>query len=1046
MSVPISFNTSASSFTPTSPSSSYYSNPQTNYFGYLKSHSEQPTDYNLLRHNYRFPTADLYSVDHVVFDPYEELLWTTDNSGRIVSYVMPSLEKYSSWKAFSNYGVKDLLVHDQGVLSIGFSGIRMSNRGGVLKFNYENPSIKNLKCMGWWGDQLTQRIFIGSDTSYIVFNYARRKVEKEISVDSPISCVDRNGGTVFGSKSGEIFRVDQRVFGVEKIFGRLGNGEVLDLSTSGHTLATVSGNQNIKLYDLRRIDYRNPIKLEIEASLLKCHPKMNSSMVAVSQNGMFQTVSLDQWNGYNYPLKVDLARGAKITSFDLSSNGEMMCFSDSMGSFHLWGYNGSTVNDYSRNTIMPRKTPEERKPFLAYLENSDNSPLLSNWTGNHYFSRPIPFTGISNNILSRRQMKNNIGYIMCKPGESVGHIYNRPLVDQTDDYTKERNQKIFRKKKVATNIKRLPKNYRRVHVKKKLRLDSFYDPAVQSKFNKTEYSGLENTLPNSYLNPLIQLLYHIPQLSMNTENHLCENEHCFCCEIGLLSSNIRAAGGVITDARNFLRCLYYIPSANSYDVFEENSQLEHKLMIQQALDLILKQLETEFNESIPVSYNPDVSPQVLEYNPITELFSSEYKRKIECAYCYQTNETSTQKFYYNLTGKFEQATFTRVLEETFSNTTSLKRNCPSCDIYQNFSSQNITESLPNILILNCSQIKTKFWRNVGNDDSHFSMKKDSIQSWLPAEFSIRKNGTRMAVDRYQPKEGSQRYRLKGVISNINDGRHSENFLISQVNVSQSDTQEWILFNDFAVSSVPIEEVLHISHDWKTPVILFYEKAELESIIPTPEKIDLLGNDIFFVKRLNQKIEENMNFRKLDREESLEEKLVSIDSEFVSLASEEIIGARGKNVIVRPRMYSAARLSVLRTWGDETAFIDDYIRTNENIIEDFLTRYSGLYPGDLDLEKSKHHLTTMKTVNLKLRRLIDLKCIFVGHGLTTDFKILNVIVPPDQIIDTVKLFYKKESNRQLKLSFLSGLLLQNSIQEVIHDSIEDSEAVFYLYYF
>lgn len=224
--------------------------------------------------------------------------------------------------------------------------------------------------------------------------------------------------------------------------------------------------------------------------------------------------------------------------------------------------------------------------------------------------------------------------------------------------------------------------------------------------------------------------------------------------------------------------------------------------------------------------------------------------------------------------------------------------------------------------------------------------------------------------------------------------------------------------------------------------------------------------------------------------------------------------------------------------------------------DYLTRYSGLVPGDLDPAVSRHHVTNMKDAYLKLRYLVDAGaraavpraargvlsyallppraapaclrdaastcqrfpprwrnrsfapssacagCVLVGHGLSKDLQMINIVVPKRQIIDTVRapppcpvaaplcaraaaavkcsaslrisvsvadavklnhpcnllsatahqpscgcaqveLFYVP-GERKVSLRFLAYALLSIKIQATVHDSVEDARTALALY--
>ncbi len=144
------------------------------------------------------------------------------------------------------------------------------------------------------------------------------------------------------------------------------------------------------------------------------------------------------------------------------------------------------------------------------------------------------------------------------------------------------------------------------------------------------------------------------------------------------------------------------------------------------------------------------------------------------------------------------------------------------------------------------------------------------------------------------------------------------------------------------------------------------------------------------------------------------------------------------MVKRPKRHGLGRVSVLRIGGEDEGipFIDDYITINEPIV-DYVTQYSGFEEGDLDPRRSKHALVSLKIAYKKLWLLLNLGCIFVGHGLGNDFREINMHVPEEQINDTVDLFLHRDNQRRLRLAVLAEHLLGEEVQTGNHDSIEDA---------
>lgn len=82
-------------------------------------------------------------------------------------------------------------------------------------------------------------------------------------------------------------------------------------------------------------------------------------------------------------------------------------------------------------------------------------------------------------------------------------------------------------------------------------------------YNKTRHSGLETNIPNSYMNPLLQLYKFTPALRNVALEHTagyCTKEDCTLCQMGFLFDMLEKAGGVNCQATNFLKTFSSLPA------------------------------------------------------------------------------------------------------------------------------------------------------------------------------------------------------------------------------------------------------------------------------------------------------------------------------------------------------------------------------------------------------------------------------------------------------------------------------------------------------
>ncbi|KAJ7336670.1 poly(A)-specific ribonuclease [Desmophyllum pertusum] len=363
----------------------------------------------------------------------------------------------------------------------------------------------------------------------------------------------------------------------------------------------------------------------------------------------------------------------------------------------------------------------------------------------------------------------------------------------------------------------------------------------------------------------------------------------------------------------------------------------------------------------------------------------------------------------------------------------------------------------------CTRPDCKFRhdRDVTSEDGRTDiLDEEELNGWVPLSIKLSFDSAGMMhvtkVDESQKVKCSENevlYDLLATVGHVQDFKSGGN-LVAHIHVGTTyhsrkegvTCSQWYLFNDFAITPISPNDAVHYSLDWKLPCAVLFTRRDINSRHETTinQRIDdsVLYQDVSLVRRGSVSRE----FTPLGTDELPNEgDLVGLDAEFVTLNQEEAeIRSDGTRSTIKPSQMSVARVTVVRGDGPLAGvpFIDDYISTTEQVV-DYLTKFSGIKPGDLDATMSSKHLTTLKTTYRKLRALVARKVKFVGHGLKKDFRVINILVPKEQVFDTVELFHLPR-RRYLSLRFLAWYFLGLTIQSETHDSTEDANTALQLY--
>ncbi|XP_030589978.1 PAN2-PAN3 deadenylation complex catalytic subunit PAN2-like [Archocentrus centrarchus] len=624
----------------------------------------------------------------------------------------------------------------------------------------------------------------------------------------------------------------------------------------------------------------------------------------------------------------------------------------------------------------------------------------------------------------------------------------------------------------------VPKKYRKVAIKYSKRgLEGFNF----SSYNQTMFAGLEPDIPSAYCNSMIQVLYFLEPIRCLVQNHLCQKEFCLACELGFLFHMFDFSGGDPCQARNVLRAFRNIPDAKALGLIlsnheERTGKAKIGRLIQRWNRFILLQLHQETQEQESESV-------------IGKLFGSEVENRSLCV-CGKETVRSPLTLLFNMrypehnsqAETIKEYDFAEILKKSICLEQSSQAWCDNCENYQPTVHTRSIRHLPDVLALNCevnSAKEAEFWKVQAEYAFNKAMQKAAMEAssmggigcgtqaedqrhvWIPAtlKMSISKNQEleimswpeSEELSAAEEGEGASLYDLVVTVPHILDGKAGN--LVAHIKVGETyhqrkvgvAQQQWYLFNDFLVEPIDKTEAVQFDVSWKVPAILYYTKRNYHTKYDLHIKRPVDASVMHTEASLTQRKTDATFMPLMDNEMLQDGDLVGLDAEFVMLRQEETeLRSDGTKSTIKPSYMSVARITCVRVQGPNKGipFIDDYISTQEQVV-DYLTQYSGIRPGDLDAKISSKHLTTLKSTYLKLRFLIDSGVCFIGHGLQNDFRVINLMVPKDQVVDTVQLF-RLPHKRMISLKFLAWYFLGLNIQRETHDSTEDACTALQLY--
>lgn len=1042
------------------------------------------------------------------FDDSHSLLWVGDSRGFLSSYNGPKLQLYTSVKAHNGPILKILnhkrgilsLSFDSIRLGskegVTLFNIKSDVLMGLNAMSYTSNTQTELLVAGD-KEATGSKIFRIDMINHCIsgsFDYSHTVVFMETNLKYIV--LGRSDGYVdiFDPKSNKILESFKcHSSGLSHISVKENS-----LLTTGYSIkkGQFIPDTFVNSFDLKSMTSLTPIPFPAGASKVFHHPIVPNVILISSSMGHMNFLDVKT------PTKLNIYQAditTYVTAFDFASSGSFLVFTDAMHNLNLWSrassdassefalYNAPLTYPTPINEVIPLKNrlTSQNSPFNLIKMPPFHNVLLSAWPKELVFEvgelpesidpEILRNSKLINGIMIARYNKEKFGsrnvaekyYNITQQnleGINIPRFISERIEDDEDDRLDSSHSKNESSTNSSDDIQKkaenpkdssanqifdlishnsdVPRAYRQLSILySKFGVDDFdFDF-----YNRTKYSGLEINSGNAFLNPILQLYRYIAPMFNYCLLSLAQDaskEYNLLMELGYLYDMMNKSEGRHCAASNFEIIFSSLKEAQNLGLTGESNisrdDYKQRRMIQTFNRFLLERISQDecklYNTEIPNSLNEICG--VFTETTVYSNFCSLSRKRVSMYHSIDINCLPSPP----LTPT--SVTILNYLEASMNKHIQQQILCENCRYQHPVNASLIINNISPVVVINLDL------NNQQMNEIRY------LNGWLVPEFYYAKSPLGTPVLRTNI--------IGGVASNLRKfelcaytvqitNRQNESHLVtySKIRAHTNDPGKWYLFNDFLVREVPEEEVLDVSPWWKKPVVVIYKEVGVgdefkPKIYMNNLNTSILYKDCFIEGTREGKI---IEYKLLGQNDYIEPNtLVALDAEFIELLPAEYeFSGDGTKTMVRPPKLSLARVSVVRGQGSKEGecFVDDYIASSENV-HDYKTAFSGIVAGDLTPGVSNKSLVNLQVAYRRIWLLLNLGCIFVGHWLTGDFRMINIYVPPEQVRDTGACFYLKKEKRKLGLKFLAHRVLNREVQQGNHDSIEDSVNALALY--